>query len=339
MSLLETFALSVWCSKQLYTYSTWVTLTYSLSDNLVMTMKLSYWNFHGNLYAAAAAKSLQSWPTLCDPIDGSPPGSPVPGVLQARTLEWVVISFSNAWKWKVKVKSLSHVRPSEPMDCSPPGSSIHGIFKARVLEWGAIALYGKFIEYDLNTETHLLRLIQNQSTGYKRKLQVMEIPTNISLEFSWMYQIIYKAFRVLKVMRTLYIVLKSRETSGEWLAYPIQPDSESRRRWRDRTLLATMPARPQTGAMPAHTPLPACGPALSLSVRAVTSQAGTWDSLAVARSLRRSQQAHTSLSFALLSDYLLRFAPLYLMPRSRLWQTRSFWKELWSFMLPRPLPI
>ena len=59
--------------------------------------------------AAAAAKSLQSCPTLCDPIDGSPPGSPVPRILQARTLEWVAVSFSNAWKWKVKVKSLSRV--------------------------------------------------------------------------------------------------------------------------------------------------------------------------------------------------------------------------------------
>ena len=58
------------------------------------------------MYVAAAAKSLQSCPTLCDPIDGSPPGSTGPGILQARTLEWVVISFSNAWKWKVKVKSL-----------------------------------------------------------------------------------------------------------------------------------------------------------------------------------------------------------------------------------------
>ena len=59
-----------------------------------------------------AAESLQSYPTLCDPIDGSPPGCPVPGILQARTLEWVAISFSNAWKWKVKVKLLSHVQPS-----------------------------------------------------------------------------------------------------------------------------------------------------------------------------------------------------------------------------------
>ena len=73
---------------------------------------------------AAAAKSLQSCPTLWDPIDGSPPCSPVPGILQARTLEWVAISFSNAWKWKVKVKSLSHVRllatPSTAARQAPP---------------------------------------------------------------------------------------------------------------------------------------------------------------------------------------------------------------------------
>ena len=60
-------------------------------------------------FLAAAAKSLQSCPTLCDPIDSSPPGSPVPGILPARTLEWVTISFSNAWKWKVKGKLLSRV--------------------------------------------------------------------------------------------------------------------------------------------------------------------------------------------------------------------------------------
>ena len=85
--------------------------------------------------AAAAAKSLQSCPTLCDPIDGSPPGSLIPGILQARTLEWVAI---------LKVKSESEVTEScptlsNPMDCSLPDSSIHGIFQARVLEWNAIA--------------------------------------------------------------------------------------------------------------------------------------------------------------------------------------------------------
>ena len=72
-------------------------------------LNLPFW--HLKMQHAAAAKSLQSCPTLCDPIDGSPPGSPVPGIRQARTLEWVAISFSKAWKWKVKVKSLSRVRP------------------------------------------------------------------------------------------------------------------------------------------------------------------------------------------------------------------------------------
>ena len=63
-----------------------------------------------SILTSCCCKSLQSCPTLCDPRDGSPPGSPVPGILQARTLEWAAISFSNAWKWKVKVKSLSRVR-------------------------------------------------------------------------------------------------------------------------------------------------------------------------------------------------------------------------------------
>ena len=68
------------------------------------------WGSKEAVYGSVAAKSLQSCPTLCDPIGGSPPGSPIPGILQARTLEWVAISSFNAWKWKVKVKSLSHVR-------------------------------------------------------------------------------------------------------------------------------------------------------------------------------------------------------------------------------------
>ena len=98
---------------------------------------------HGKpgLSSAAAAKSLQSCPTLCNPRDGSPPGSPIPGILLARTLEWVAVSFSNASKWKVKSESevaQSCLTLSDPMDCSLPGSSIHGIFQARVLEWGAI---------------------------------------------------------------------------------------------------------------------------------------------------------------------------------------------------------
>ena len=96
------------------------------------------------LAAAAAAKSLQSCLTLCDPIDGSQPGSTVPGILQARTLEWVAISCFNAWKWKVKSESeVAQCDPMDPMDCSLPGSSVHGIFQARVLEWVAIAFSGE----------------------------------------------------------------------------------------------------------------------------------------------------------------------------------------------------
>ena len=76
----------------------------------------------------------QSCPTLCNPMDCSPPGSSFNEIFQARILEWAAISFSNVWKWKVKLKLLSRVWLSDPMDCSPPGSSAHGSFQARVLE-------------------------------------------------------------------------------------------------------------------------------------------------------------------------------------------------------------
>ena len=89
----------------------------------------------------AAAKSLQSCPTLCDPIDGSPPGSCVPGSLQARTLERVVISFSNA----CMDAKLLQLWPTlcNSMDISPPGSSVHRILQARILEWVAISFSSK----------------------------------------------------------------------------------------------------------------------------------------------------------------------------------------------------
>ena len=87
--------------------------------------------------AAAAAKLLQSCPTLCNPIDGSPPGSPVPGILQARTLDWVAISFSNACMYARSLQSCLTL--CNPMDSSPPGSSLHGIPQARILEWVAIS--------------------------------------------------------------------------------------------------------------------------------------------------------------------------------------------------------
>ena len=95
----------------------WILWTCSLKHTPAETVnRVSWWartSNKGNFsYLLATAKSLQSYPTLCNPIDGSPLGSAVPGILQARTLEWVAISFSNAWKWKVKVKSLSLVQPS-----------------------------------------------------------------------------------------------------------------------------------------------------------------------------------------------------------------------------------
>ena len=90
--------------------------------------------------AAAVAKLCQSCLTLCDPIDGSPPGSPIPGILQVRTLEWVAISFSSAWKWKVKVTSLSRAwLLAMPWTEAYQAPSSMGFFQARVLEWGAIA--------------------------------------------------------------------------------------------------------------------------------------------------------------------------------------------------------
>ena len=97
------------CFLQLYAYSSRL-----FSELLAMELcKLYFADYSGSCLlvaaAAAAAKSLQLCLTLCNPIDGSPPGSSVPGILQAKTLEWVAISFSNEWKWKVKVKSLSRV--------------------------------------------------------------------------------------------------------------------------------------------------------------------------------------------------------------------------------------
>ena len=121
---------------------------------LVLCVKRTAY-YLGNTWIAGNtfAKSLQSCPTLCDPIDGSPPGSPVPGILQARTLEWVAISFSSAWKWKWSRLVVSD--SSDPIDCSLPGSSIHGIFQARVLEWGAIAFSGNTLFLGMSVRVFL----------------------------------------------------------------------------------------------------------------------------------------------------------------------------------------
>ena len=109
--------------------------------------------------AAAAAKLLQSCPTLCDPIDSSPPGSAVPGILQARTLEWVAISFSNAWKWKVKVKSLSHVRLlATPWTAAYQASPSMGF--SRQEYWSGVSLPSPDYQHNISkwifTLTHFL---------------------------------------------------------------------------------------------------------------------------------------------------------------------------------------
>ena len=124
-------------------------------------------------YAAAAAKSLQSCPTLCDPIDGSPSGSPVPGILQARTLEWVAISFSNACKWKVKVKSLSHVRllatPLTAAYQAPPSMGF-----SRQEFWSGVLLALKIL-ICATTWIHLENIMLNE-TGQSQKAKYCMIP-------------------------------------------------------------------------------------------------------------------------------------------------------------------
>ena len=90
---------------------------------------------------AAAAESLQLCPTLCDPMDGSPPGSSIPGILPARILEWVAISFSSACMHAKSLQSCPTL--CDPMDGSPPGSPVPGILQARTLEWVAISFSKK----------------------------------------------------------------------------------------------------------------------------------------------------------------------------------------------------
>ena len=118
-----------------------------------------------SLPAAAAAKLLQSCPTLCHPIDGSLPGSPVPGILQARTLEWVAISFSKAWKWKVKVKSLSRAgllaTPWTAAYQAPPSMGF-----SRQEYWSGVPLPSPTVYLDaINLLTNLLAGSVNPKLG------------------------------------------------------------------------------------------------------------------------------------------------------------------------------
>ena len=120
----------------------------------------SHYITHTTVNPAAAAKSLQSCLTLCDPIDSSPPGSPAPGILQARTLEWVAISFSNAWKWKVKVKLLSRVQLlATPWTAAYQAPLSMGF--SRQEYWSGVPLPSPTVNPSLNQMLRLLILFEN----------------------------------------------------------------------------------------------------------------------------------------------------------------------------------
>ena len=170
----------MWCSNIYY-------LTVPV-DQLSM-LDLASFSALGSL-SAAAAKSTQSCLTLCDLIDGSSPGSPVPGILQARTLEWVAISFSNAGKWKVKVKSLSHVwllaTPWTAAYQAPPSMGF-----SRQEYWSGLPLPSpKLIKHkSLQTRYILLRYFVNLGTNSKI-LTILNCMRLISLCISLKYSVI-----------------------------------------------------------------------------------------------------------------------------------------------------
>ena len=131
---------------------------------------------------AAAAKSLQSCLTLCDPIDSSPVGSSVPGILQARILEWVAISFSNAWKWKVKVKSLSHVQlfatpwttayqapPSMDFPGQSTGVGCHCLLRKQIYRSLFTYILPKFLSHQFSNHMPSKSLISNRIIGHSHK--------------------------------------------------------------------------------------------------------------------------------------------------------------------------
>ena len=159
--------------------STQVDLTYSLSVRVNHnSSNILYPQTHSVSRLAAAAKSLQSCPTLRDPIEGSPPGSSVPGILQARTLEWVAISFSNAWKWKLKMKLLSRVwllaTAKTAAHQAPPSMGF-----SRQEYWSGVPLpspfqVGAMIKYCINNLTLISRAFNLTEQSLKRITRVNE---------------------------------------------------------------------------------------------------------------------------------------------------------------------
>ena len=168
--------------------------------------------------SVAVAKSLQSCLTLCDPIDGSPPGSPIPGILQARTLEWVAISFSNAWKWKVKVKSLSHVQllatPWTAVHQAPPPMGFsrqeysHTIFQTSSLSSKSMSHAMVWLTY---TKEHIfVFLIRNSNVTMSPVFQFAKAGNpvwNICLR---------PRTRLMKLLQSEYSILLSTLQSDLW---------------------------------------------------------------------------------------------------------------------------
>ena len=136
--------------------------------------------------AAAAAKSLQSCPTLCDPIDGSPPGSPVPGILQARTLERVAISFSSAWKWKEKVKSLSP-DPQRPHRLQPTRLLCPWDFPGKSTGVGCHCLLRKVSLYITKLLSKMIEAIYIPTNSYK-SAQIKYIYSKLLI--TWLLQLL-----------------------------------------------------------------------------------------------------------------------------------------------------
>ena len=157
--------------------------------------------------AAAAAKSLQSCLTLCDPIDSSPPGSPVPGILQARTLEWVAISSSNAWKWKVKVKSLSRVRLSAtPWTGAYQAPPSMGFFRQEYCLSIAISKIGRI--------TLLHRVIVKSNKITHVKFSTLNYTNMVLVQSCW------DAGKIMKIFRNFHPTL-----FYDILLFPIPQDS------------------------------------------------------------------------------------------------------------------
>ena len=144
---------------------------------------LAFWSVQISNFEYAAAKSLQSCPTVYDPIDGSPPGSPVPGILQTRTLECVAISFSNAWKWKVKGKSLSRVRLlASPWTATHQAPLSMGF--SRQEYWSGVPVYIHIIMWQIS---RIFIILQHGNSISVKHCFPLNLPSALGSHFSIFY--------------------------------------------------------------------------------------------------------------------------------------------------------